>query len=55
MGTPDSPVRIEHGIVHCPVRAMSADRYGLELLTIEVVCPYGALDSPVRFDIADCL
>jgi hypothetical protein len=47
MGTPDSPVRIRHSTIHCPVRAMSADRWGLELLTVEVVYPFGAPDSPV--------
>jgi hypothetical protein len=47
MGTPDSPVRIGHSIVHCPVCATSSNRWGLELLTVEVVCPCGVLDSPV--------
>jgi hypothetical protein len=55
MGTPDSPVRTRHSTVHCLVRATSADRWGLELFTIEVVCPYGAPDSPVRPDVAYCL
>jgi hypothetical protein len=55
MGTPDSPVRTGHSTVHCLVCATSADRWGLELFTIEVVCPYGAPDSPVRPDVADCL
>jgi hypothetical protein len=36
-----------HGIVHCLVRAMSADSWGLEQLTVEVLCPLAALDSPV--------
>jgi hypothetical protein len=35
------------GIVHCLVRAMSAHRWGLELLTFEVLCPVVAPDSPV--------
>jgi hypothetical protein len=30
MGTPDSPVRTEDSTVPCPVRATSADRWGLE-------------------------
>ena len=37
------------------MRATSADRWGLELLTVEYFYPFGASDSPVRFDIADCL
>jgi hypothetical protein len=28
-GTPDSPVRIGQGTVHCPVPATSADRWGM--------------------------
>jgi hypothetical protein len=47
MGTPDSPVRTGHDIVHCSVRATAADRWGLELLTVEVVYPCGSLNSPV--------
>jgi hypothetical protein len=47
MGTPDSLVCTGHGTVHCPVHATSANRWGLELLTVEVVCPCGAPDSPV--------
>jgi hypothetical protein len=39
-----------HGTVHCPVRATSADRWGLERLTVEVLCPLEAPDSPVRSD-----
>jgi hypothetical protein len=54
-GTPDSPVCTEHGTVHCPVRATLANHWGLELLNIEVICPCGAPDIPVRPDIADCL
>jgi hypothetical protein len=38
--------------VHCPVRATSADRWGLERLTIEVICSLVAPDSPVRYDFA---
>jgi hypothetical protein len=57
MGTSDSPVRTGHSTVHWPVCATSADRWGLELLTVEVVGPCGALDSPmvhwtVRFDLS---
>jgi hypothetical protein len=44
VGTPDSPVS-----------ATSADRWGLELLTVEVFCLLAAPDSPVRPVIADCL
>jgi hypothetical protein len=36
-----------HSTVHCPVSATSADRWGLELLTVEVVCPLGAPDNSV--------
>jgi hypothetical protein len=39
-----------HGTVHCRVRAMSADHWGLEWLTVEVLCPLAAPDSPVRYD-----
>jgi hypothetical protein len=49
-GVPDSPVRTGHCTVHCPVPAMSADRWGLEQLTVEFTCPCGATDSPVRPD-----
>jgi hypothetical protein len=38
------------GTVHCPVHATSVDRWGLEWLTIEVICPLVAPDSPVRSD-----
>jgi hypothetical protein len=41
-----------HGTVHCPVRAMLADCWGLEWLTVEVLCPLAAPDSPVRSDLA---
>jgi hypothetical protein len=37
------------------VRATSIDRWGLEQLTVEVVCPFAAPDSSVRPVIADCL
>jgi hypothetical protein len=36
-----------HDTVHCPVRAMSADRWGLERLTVEVPCPLVAPNSPM--------
>jgi hypothetical protein len=36
-----------HCTVHCPVLATSADRLGLERLTIEVICSLAAPDSPV--------
>jgi hypothetical protein len=55
MGTLDSPARTRHSTIHCPVRATSADIWGLELLTIEVVFPFGAPNSPMRPDVADCL
>jgi hypothetical protein len=55
MGTRDSPVRTRHSIVHCPVRATSVDRWGLELLNAEIVYPFGAPNSLVRPDVADCL
>jgi hypothetical protein len=54
MGTSDSPMRIGHSTVHCPVRATSANRWGLELLTVEVVYPFGAPDSPVAHRIVRC-
>jgi hypothetical protein len=54
MGTPDGPVRTRHSTVHCPVRAMSSDRWGLELLIVEVVCPCGAPDSLVAHQIVRC-
>jgi hypothetical protein len=38
---------IGHVTVHCPVHATSANRWGLELLTVEVLCPLAAPDSPV--------
>jgi hypothetical protein len=36
-----------HGTVPCPVRAMSAARWGLEWLTVEVLCLLAAPDSPM--------
>jgi hypothetical protein len=41
--------------IHCPVCATSADCWGLELLSVEFVYPFGAPDSPVRPDVVDCL
>jgi hypothetical protein len=41
-----------HGTVHCPVCATSADRWGLERLPVEVLCPLTAPDGPVRSDLA---
>jgi hypothetical protein len=41
-----------HGTVYCLVRPMSADRWGLERLTIEVLWHLVAPDSPVHFDLA---
>jgi hypothetical protein len=37
--------------IHCPVRATSADRWGLDFC-IEVLCPFATPDSPVRSDFA---
>jgi hypothetical protein len=47
MGTPDSPV--VHRTGHCSLSgdAISAHRWGLEWLTIGVLCPVVAPDSPV--------
>jgi hypothetical protein len=45
----------EHGTVHCPVRATPADRWGLEWLTIEVICPLVASDSPVAHRTVWCV
>jgi hypothetical protein len=42
-----------HCTVHCPVCATSADRWGLELLTVEVFCLLVAPDSSVHSDFAD--
>jgi hypothetical protein len=48
-----------HSTIHCPVRATSARRWGLEWLTVEALCPVAAPDSsvahqtcPVRSDFA---
>jgi hypothetical protein len=37
---------------HCPVLATSVDRWGLEWLTAEVLCPLAAPDNPVHSDFA---
>jgi hypothetical protein len=37
------------------VSVMPADRWGLELLTVEVFCPLAASDSPVCSNFADSL
>jgi hypothetical protein len=47
MGTPDSPVVHQTTNVHCPVRATSARRWGLEQLDRWNPCPVTAPDSPV--------
>jgi hypothetical protein len=47
--------RTRHSIVHCPMRAMSTDRWALELLTVEDFCSFGAPDSPVGPIVADYL
>jgi hypothetical protein len=38
-----------HDIVHCPVPATSVDRWGLERVTVEVLCPLMAPDMPGAF------
>jgi hypothetical protein len=38
-----------HDIVHCPVPTTSADRWVLERLIVEVLCPLVAPDSPVAY------
>jgi hypothetical protein len=53
-GTLDSPVAHRTLNVHCPACATSADRWGLELLTIEVLCPLAAPDSPVAHRTVRC-
>jgi hypothetical protein len=44
-----------HRIVHCPVHATSAACWGLGRLTIEVLCPLAAPDSPVAHRIVRCV
>jgi hypothetical protein len=41
-----------HDTVHCPVRATLADRWGLEWLTVEVLCRLATTDSLVCYDFA---
>jgi hypothetical protein len=43
---------IGQGTAHCPLPAMSVDRWGLERLTVEVLCLLAAPDSPMRSDFA---
>jgi hypothetical protein len=43
------------GTVYCLVLAMSADRWGLEQLTIEVPCLLATLDSPVPHRTVRCV
>jgi hypothetical protein len=43
-----------YSTIHCSVCATSGDRWGLELLTVEDFCPFGAPDSPVPHWIAWC-
>jgi hypothetical protein len=54
MGTPDSPVCTGHSTIHCPLRATSANRWGLVQLTVEVVCHFGAPDNPVAHRTVQC-
>jgi hypothetical protein len=44
-----------HGTVHCPVLATSADRWGLERLTVEVPRPLVAPDSLVAHWTVQCV
>jgi hypothetical protein len=44
-----------HGTVHCPVHATSADHWGLEWLTVEVLCPLAAPDSLVAHRAVRCV
>jgi hypothetical protein len=41
---------IGHGTVHCPVHATSTDRWGLERLTVEVLCSLAAPDISVHYN-----
>jgi hypothetical protein len=43
-----------HATVHCPVRATSADHWGFERLTVEVLCPLVTPDSPVAHQTVWC-
>jgi hypothetical protein len=44
-----------YSTVHCPVSATSVDRWGLELLTVEVFCPLAASDSLVAHRTVQCV
>jgi hypothetical protein len=44
-----------HSTVHCPVSATSADHWGLELLTVEVLCPLVAPDNLMAHRIVRCI
>jgi hypothetical protein len=44
-----------HDTVHCSVSATSVDRWGLELLTVEVFYPLAAPDSPVAHRTVRCV
>jgi hypothetical protein len=44
-----------HNTVHCPMRATSADRWGLERLTVEVLCRLAAPNSPVAHRTVRCV
>jgi hypothetical protein len=47
---PSATKHVPNSTVQYPVRAMSAARWGLEWLTIEVLCLVAAPDSPVCSD-----
>jgi hypothetical protein len=44
-----------HSSIHCPVSATSANRWGLEFLNVEVLCPLAASDSPVAHRTVWCI
>jgi hypothetical protein len=48
-------VHTGHSVVYCLVSATSADRWGLERLTIEIVCLLAAPDSLVAHRIVRCI
>jgi hypothetical protein len=54
MDTPNSPTVHRTSTVHCPMSATSADRWGLELLTVEGLCPFAAPDSLVAHRTVRC-
>jgi hypothetical protein len=45
----------EHSTIHCPVSATLANRWGLELLIVEVFCPLAASDSLVAHRTVQCI